>query len=112
MKVKVDINQHIKELANELPYFEFIRMDKTWISGARLKLSGLKHDKDGKPWEDRALYELEVPVVKKLYPEDHEQSMRTAFLAHGLNGLYSYLANYLTPVQVQMIKNYFMRAQQ
>lgn len=105
----IDINKHIRELAVELPYFEFIRMDHSWMLGAYLKLTGVK-DFKGEPIEDLELYQIEVPVLKKLTTEHHEQSMRTAYLIKGLPGLYEYLSRYLTTAQLQMIKNYFMRA--
>jgi hypothetical protein len=112
MKVKVDIKQHIQELAEALPYFKFVRMDTTLISGASLRLSALKHDKNGKPWDPKKIYEIECPVLQKITLDDHQRKMTSAFLSHGLQGLYGYLSEYLTPPQVKQIKDYFMRAQQ
>jgi hypothetical protein len=110
MVKKIDIDKHIKELAAELPYAKVLRMESVWMKGSDLKLTAVKSDKKGNPITDDQLYEIEMPVLKPLPVELHERSMRTAFLAHGLPGVYNYLREYLTPVQVTMIQNYFMSA--
>jgi hypothetical protein len=105
--MKESIENCIEQIADKLPEFKHIRMDVTLISGFEMKLTGAKCDPKGQPFEDDAMYELQVPVVQ---PLDHKRSMRLAWLSHGLQGLYGYLDEYLSPSQLKQIKNHFMNA--
>lgn len=117
-KVKEDIESFINQMADKLPMeFQHVRTDVTHITGAELKLTGETH-KMGKPIDPTATYEMEIPVIKGMMNEDgfpvpkvidHKHLMRLAWLKHGLNGLYSYLGDYLTQSQLLQVKAFFMK---
>lgn len=100
------IEDYIAVLAAKLPEFKHRRTDVTYITGAEMKLTAQKFDRQGKPFVDEQVYELEVPVLEKL---NHDHKLRVAWLAYGLQGIYDYIDEYLTEEQLRQVKNYFMK---
>ena len=99
------IDNFIDMLAKKLPEYDLVRMEKTYISGKELRLTGYK-DVDGQPIDDEKTYALPVPVRKKV---DHRHKLRLAHLAEGMQGVYNYLGAYLKPEDLTKIRHTFMR---
>ncbi len=120
------IHQFIDLITEKLPEYEYIRTDTTCMSGRELKLTGVKNF-HGQPIDDHETYSIDLPVMKGMMveqdvegmkiethipkPIDHRQRMRKEWLAHGLQGIYKYLEQYLDAGQMSMVKNTFMKVQ-
>jgi hypothetical protein len=105
MKQEV-IEDYIELIAAKLPEFKQTGTDVTYISGADMKLTAQKLDNKGQPFEDEQVYELTVPIIKKL---NHAHHLRIAWLSHGLQGVYNYIDEYLTAEQMKEVKRFFMK---
>lgn len=103
--MNAEVREFISVIAKKLPVFQHVGNDYTYISGAELKLTGIK-EFAGKPLVDDHSYQLEVPVYKRL---KHEAKIKREFLVKGFSGLYAYLAPYLSEAQMNEVMHHFMR---
>jgi len=79
----------IDAMANKLPDFGRIRIDKTSFTGYELKLAGMTHIK-GEAILDMCLYPTDVPVLAAI---DNRTTMVRIFLKRGKQGLIDFCKN-------------------
>lgn len=117
-RARMAVDTFIEKMAIKLPYqYQFVRMDKTFMSGAELMLTGTKLP-GGKSIDPNITYEIPTPVIRgtlktgEPLPKviDHRHLLRLAWLKGGIDGMADYLKKYLPPHQIEMVKNHFMQA--
>jgi hypothetical protein len=117
-RARMAVDTFIEKMAIKLPYqYQFVRMDKTYMSGAELMLTGTKLP-GGKPIDPNQTYEIPTPVIKGTLKTgvpmpkviDHRHFLRLAYLRNGIEGMADYLKKYLPPNQIEMVKKHFMQA--
>lgn len=98
------ITRLIELLTPRLPLYKVVGEDVTYFTGSELLLTGVK-DFKGEPLERDKAYGISMPRIQ-LY--NHAHKMRLAWLAHGLTGVYDYLAPFLSEASLNKLRNQFM----
>lgn len=92
MSTTPPITRLIELIKDKLPLYKVVGRDPSFFSGSELLLTGVKTFKGKKIVKDHT-YTISMP---RIYYHNHEHKMRIAWLAGGLQGVYDYLAPFLS----------------
>lgn len=101
---KTPLDIIIENLVPRLPAFKQVGMDPCLFTGHELLLAGVR-EFEGQPIDPYSTYNMPMPRIKY---HRHERMIRREWRYRGMQGVYEYLAPFLTPESLDKLKKRIM----